>query len=99
LAPGAQARRPLRIRRRAPTATAAAATEQSAQGELVEPPPGAAAQETVPLPVHWSPEQDAEPVTEIGTDRTAFSAVTQSPTLLALTYAPSQKIAPVDALH
>lgn len=61
--------------------------------------PGLAAQETfaTPEPVHVSPEQVTVPLPLASTFavRTPLRADTQSCTLLALTYAPLQKIAPL----
>jgi hypothetical protein len=63
-----------------------------------ESPPGAAAHETDPLPEQWLPEHTPDPVTEILDDKTSLRAETHAFTSLALTYAPSQKMAP-DELH
>jgi hypothetical protein len=46
---------------------------------------GAAVQDTVPLPVHSSPEHDADPVAEICVDRIWFNAEMHAFTSLAPT--------------
>ena len=74
-------------------------TPQSAHAApFDESSPGAAAHETDPLPEHSLPEHTPDPLTEILEDSTWLRAETQAFTSLALTYAPSQKMAP-DELH
>lgn len=62
-----------------------------------EPPagPGLAAQETLAVPTHVLPLQVPVAVASIFVVKTPLSAVTHCCTLLALTYAPLQKMAPV----
>jgi hypothetical protein len=92
-------------RRRTPAATATIPTPKAPQSGAFPDPSGDAEHLlvllTVPCAVHWSPVHAADPVAEICTVRMPFNAAMHDATSLELasTNLPSQKIAPVAAVH